>query len=307
MFLVVNSNHIRFQNLMIYSTNPLQTGIEFADSGPSNPTPNPLCTGAKWSSSKNSLDHVTMQGVGLNGLLYGVVFSSSRYGYNGNNDMSTLVDTTFYNVTNAAVKIEPTNTNSHQHRLISVNGYGAPGNHGCFVDAQTGFFSSTGGFQGGWGDANFCIDGAYGPFDIIESNSEGSNRLVRAGAPGHVTSFPLTLNIRGGRFAVDGAASDGRVIDFNRMGPLTIRGLRFDGTPPSGVQPHIAMLPSVGPGSPWKAKAFIDDVAFFVPNSDTWDTLVFRNFIDILVLNLVCSDSSGNAVDCASTTPLAVP
>lgn len=259
MFLVIGSNHIRFANLKVQSdpSKPLDAAFEFTSTRntQSNPYPAPVCPGSSLPSSKNSIEHVGVEGTDLNGLNYGVRFSN-RYDYDANNDMSTIVDSTFYNITVATVSIE--HSQSHQHRLISVNGYGAQGNlNGCFVNAPYGFFSSVGGFQSNWGRANFCVGGTSGTFDITESNSEGSNRLLLAGNSGDYTSFPVSVNIQGGRFAVNGLNPDGKVIDFNRLGPLTIRGFHIDGIPPSGVQPSISVQPSQGNSSPVLASSVI--------------------------------------------------
>jgi len=312
MFLVVNSNHMRFSNLKILSdaTTPLETAFEFASST-TNQFSSPVCQnyigGATIGvSSKNSLDHVVADGVGLNGLNYGVRFSN-RYSYDANNDQSTILDSIFYNVTKAAISIE--HTQSHQHRLISVSGSGAPGNSGCFVDAQVGFFSSTGGFQNNWGWANFCVNNAYGTFDITESNSEGSNRMLTVGKDsstgniGDNTGYPVSVNIHGGRFAVNGLNSDGYLINFNRNGPLIVRGLHIDGTPPTGVQPAISMQPGQMSHTPAiAASAIIESIAFYVDGANAWDTIVAKSFIGLTTGASVCNDSTGHIVACQ--TPL---
>ncbi|HSB97635.1 MAG TPA: hypothetical protein VLC91_14350 [Spongiibacteraceae bacterium] len=315
MFLVVGSNSMRFTNFTIraYATSPkaLDTAFEFTSaptSGfsyttalPAGDCPNGLPT----TSSKNSIDQVSVDGTTAGGLNYGVRFSN-RYGVNGdegiNNDMSTIIDSSFYNVTSAVVKIE--HGQSHQHRLISVNGFATEGNtNGCFVEGLRGFFSSTGGFQWGWGKANFCVDRTYGTFDINESNSEGSKRLLAAGDEGDNNSYPVSVNIHGGRFAVNGLHSDGKVIDFNRLGPLVVVGLHIDGTPPSGVQPKISMQPGqrIAPPVTTVASAIVNGVSFDTAgsvSSSTWDTLVVKSFVDLVAKGNLCSNAAGNTQPC---------
>ena len=308
MFLVVGSYHMRFANLTVQG-NPSQT-LESAFEFSSITTPpysSPICKNAPGGgsvgvSSKNSLDHVRADGINVNGLTYGVRFTARYSSTDFNNDMSTIIDSTFNNVMTAAISIE--HTQSHQHRFISVNGYAAGNSstrdpNGCFVNAPVGFFSSTGGFQSNWGKANFCVDNAYGTFDIIESNSEGSNRLLVAG-PGDSTGFPLSVNIQGGRFAVNGLNSDGNFISFNRLGPISIRGLHIDGTPPTGVQPAISIQPIQVTHTPVLASsALIEAVSFFTPNSYNWSTLKVKSWVNLVTQSNLCIDGSGYATACA--------
>lgn len=303
MFLIIGSNHIRFKNLMIQANTPapLDSAFEFTSSNIDHPYASPTCPGTQKPSSKNSIEHVTVEGTNPNVLNYGVRFSNRfSYSFDGNNDMSTIIDSNFYTVMKAAISIE--HSQSHQHRFISVNGYGASGNTGCFVSATTGFFASTGGFQGSWGKANFCIDNAYGTFDIIESNSEGSNRLLVAGNnAGDNTGYPVSVNIQGGRFAVNGLNSDGNLISFNRQGPISIRGLHIDGTSPSGVQAAISIQPGQPSHTPASAaSAIIEAVSFFTPNSYSWNTLKVKSWVNLITQGNVCDDSSGYAVACAA-------
>ncbi len=297
MFLIVGSNHMRFTNLMVHSTpsQPLESAFEFASTVTS-PYTSPICQGPTWPSSKNSLDHVTAEGTNANGLNYGVRFSN-RYNINNsdgiNNDMSTIIDSTFYNVMKAVVLVE--HSQSHQHRLISVNGYGAAGNTGCFVDSKTGFISSTGGFQNNWGNANFCVGGPYGTFDINESNSENSNRMLLVGNPGDTAGgstngAPVTVNINGGRFAANAVNADGRYISFNHVGELAVRGLHVDGIPPAAVisgkrlaiavQPGIVQVGTTSVGG--TTTAIVEGVSYYLNNgsaelpADKWTTFTYK-------------------------------
>ena len=288
MFLVINADQLKISNLTIVSNSsaPLYSAFEFT-SAPIGADP---CVGTRAAipSSKDSIDHVIVNGTNANGLMYGVRFSN-RYNDNANNDMSTIMNSTFYNVMDAAVSVE--HSQSQEHQLIDVNGYGAPGNTGCFVSATTGFISTTGGFEGNWGNADFCLDGAYGPFNIVGINSEGSNRLLSVGNPGDVTGYPVTVNIFGGRFAVNGLDSDGSLISFNRLGPLTISGLRVDGTPPSGVQPNISFEPGQM-DSTTAASAIIDGVSFYIPGSSGWNTLIVKGFASLTAQGNLCDDGT---------------
>lgn len=307
LFLIINGSHMRFQNLTINSgrSRPyarLESAFEFVNA-PGNP--DPVCQGTPLFSSKNSLDHVTIRAIDneKNSLLYGVRFTSTRYGgNNANNDMSTIVDTVIAGASNAAVQIESTNNQSHQHRLISVNGYGAPGNNGCFVDAPAGFFSSEGGFQGNWGKAVFCVNGGYGPVNITDPNSENSKRLLLVGNPNEVAGYPVVVNIFGGRFAVNTLDEDGRVISFNRLGTLTVRGLYVVGDPPAGVNPFISVQPGRASGSPATSSAFIEGVTYLFTGRDAsrWPTSVVKTWVDLSAAGNTCySNTLGLMVACA--------
>lgn len=292
LFLVINANQLKIANLTIVSNSsaPLYSAFEFTSASVGDDP----CVGTQTAipSSKDSIDHVIVNGTNANGLMYGVRFSN-RYNDNVNNDMSTIINSTFYNVMVAAVSVE--HSQSQEHQLIDVNGYGAPGNTGCFVNATTGFISTTGGFEGNWGKADFCLDGAYGPFNIIGVNSEGSNRLLQVGNPGDVTGYPVTVNILGGRFAVNGLDSDGSLVSFNRLGPLTVRGLRVDGTPPSGVQPDISFQPGQMDSST-SASAIIDGVSFYIPGSSNWNTLIIKGFANLTAQGNLCDDGTSMVV-----------
>ncbi len=294
MFLVINATQLKIANLTIVSnpTAPLYSAFEFTSARVGNDT----CVGTTAiPSSKDSIDHVIVDGTSTNGLTYGVRFSN-RFHDDANNDMSTIMNSTFYNVMAAAVSVE--HSQSQEHQLIDVNGYGAAGNNGCFVSATTGFISTTGGFEANWGKADFCLDGAYGPFNIIGVNSEGSNRLLLAGNPGDATGFPVTVNILGGRFAVNGLNSDGSLISFNRLGPLTVRGLRVDGVPPNGAQPNISFEPGQIESST-SGSAIIDGVSFYIPASNEWPTFIVKSFASLNAQGNLCDDGT-SMVACKS-------
>lgn len=296
MFLMVNSNQLKFANLTIVSnpSAPLDSAFEFTSARIADDS----CVGTRAAlpSSKNSIDHVTVDGTNTNGLMYGVRFSN-RYNYDANNDMSMIINSTFSNVMTSAISVE--HTQSHQHKLIAVNGYGATGNNGNFVKAETGFISITGGFQGGWGDAVFRLSGAYGPFNVIDINSEGSKRLLTVGnLPTEVAAYPVTVNILGGRFSVDNLHSDGYLINFNRLGPLTVRGLRIDGTLPPGVTSAAISFQPGQKNTSTTASAIIEGVSFYIANSNNWDTFIVKSFANLIAQGNLCSDQDYSAVPC---------
>lgn len=297
MFLVVNANQLKFTNFTIISnpSSPLSSAFEFTSARIFDDS----CVGAQTAipSSKNSIDHVTVEGTNTGGLLYGVRFTA-RYGRDENNDMSTIFNSTFSNVMNAAISIE--HSQSHQHKLIAVNGYGALGNNGDFVIAETGFISIAGGYQGGWGEAVFKLNGSYGPFNITDINSEGSNRLLLVGNQNDVAGYPVTVNILGGRFAVNNLNSDGNLISFNRLGPLTVRGLRVDGPPPNGVKPAISFQPGQK-NTTTAASIIVEGNSFYVDNADSnsWNTLIVKKFANLTSQGNLCfSQTAGQMVAC---------
>jgi hypothetical protein len=296
MFLVVNSNHMRFTNMYIISGEnspyaPLQSAFEFT-SAPSSSMPS-FCSGSTASSSKNSIEHVTVQGTSTGGLEYGVRFTD-RYNYDANNDMSTIIDSNFYNVDVAAVSIE--HSQSHQHRLISVNGISS-GNDGCFVRALKGFVSVIGGFQHNWKRANFCFDGAFGPFSLIDTNSEGSNRLLEVGNPGEYSSFPVQVTIQGGRFTTEALADDGHVVSFNRLGNLQVRGLKIKGNLPDNKEATIAIQPSQGTIPGLAASAIIEGVIFNQSSNDKI-SIIAKQFIDLSTTGNLCLNSDNRVFNC---------
>jgi len=295
MFLIVNTYHTTFTNfaIAVHAPRRLQSAFEFASA--KNDPPSIACSGMPRPASKNSIVHVAVEGDGLNDIDYGVRFTN-RYRYDANNDMTRIVDSNFVNITNAVVSVET--TQSHQIELIDVTGYGAPGNRGCFVHADSGFLSSIGGFQGMWGDAAFCVNGGYGPFSIINANSEGSARLVRVGMRGDVANYPVSVNVSGGRFAVDAVAADGHVISFNRLGSLIVVGLRVDGGPPRGVEPTISVQPGRVAGSSAGAAAVVEGMVYFINGSSQWHTVIAEPWIDLTIHGNVCVTQEGLATAC---------
>jgi len=290
MFLVINGRHMRFENFNIFSSpkgalNPLQAGMEFT----SDLTNKSGCEGPVIPSSKNSIDHVRMEGRELNGLIYGIRFTN-RFGDDANNDMSTIFDVTLNNITNAGISIE--HTQSHQHRLISVNGYGAPGNNGCFVDARAGFISVVGGFQGGWGEANFCFDGAYGPFSVVDANSEGSSRLIEIGKDKELTGFPMNVSIQGGRFAVNNLNRDGSFVNINRLGSFLLRGITIDGVSTTGNFPKITVMPGSRKQEKRISSVVVEGLSFYVIGAKVDHLFNLSDAVEAIVRNNVCFDDT---------------
>jgi hypothetical protein len=295
MFLIVNSYHMVFTHLTIRARapHPLQAAFELT-SAKSDP-PGLDCAGTPRPASKNTIEHVEVEGGALNDIMFGVRMSN-RFGYDANNDMTRIVNVNFSSITTAAVSVET--TQAHQNVLIDDTGYGAPGNRGCFVQAETGFISSIGGFQGLWGRAAFCVNGGYGPFSIVNPNSEGSARLVLVGNAGDVAGYPVTVNISGGRFAADAMEKDGRVISFNRLGSLSVRGLRIDGGRPNGVEPSIAIQPGRPAGSAGAVSVDVDGVVFFMKGSDRWNVVVAPAWASVSERGNICVSEDGIATNC---------
>lgn len=293
-FLNINNYQLRIQNLTIIAQNPLQSGLEFT--GTSSTAGISACAGAPLPASKNSVVHVRIDGNTPNNLQYGIRFSN-RYSYDANNDMSLIEDVTLNNVWTAAISVE--HTQSQQHRLIDVNGSGATGNSGNYINAQFGSISSVGGYQGGWGGAVFNVNGTGGPFDFINPNSEGSSRLIQVGNPHDAAGYPVVVNLLGGRFATNAVASDGNFVSFNRLGNLTVKGLWVSGTPPSGTKPAIAIQPSsIGSGA--AVSADVSNVTFFVSGSDQWPTVVASSFAQLNSFGNVCYSALSYVVACAA-------
>jgi hypothetical protein len=295
MFLIVNSYHTVLRNVTIraQATHPLHTAIEYASSKGS--PPEPSCTGRSQPASKNTVEHVEIVGGGLNDLMYGVRLTN-RYGYDANNDMTRIVNVNMSNITAAAVSVE--STQSHQNELIDVTAYGAPGNRGCFLHAETGFVSSIGGFQGLWGKAAFCLNGAYGPFTILNADSEGCGRLIAVGEVGDIARYPVSVSVDGGRFAVDAMNSDGYVVSFNRLGSLIVRGLRIDGVAAKGVAPSISVQPGRIENARPGVSAIVEGTVFFVNGSNTWNTVVAPSWATVSERGNICLDVDGLATTC---------
>jgi hypothetical protein len=295
MFLIVNSYHMVLANFSVQVRAPhrLQTAFEFA-SAQSSPV-GLDCPGPRRPSSKNSVEHVDVGGTALNDLMYGVRLSN-RYGYDANNDMTRIVNSNFTNVTAAVVSVET--TQSHQNEVVDVTGYGAPGNRGCFVSANTGYISSTGGFQGTWGKAAFCVNGGFGPFSIVNPDSEGSARLVSVGNTGDIAGYPVSVSVSGGRFAADAVDKDGYVISFNRLGSLSVHGLRIDGDRPKGVTPAISVQPGRPANSRAGASLVVEGVVFFIKGSREWSPIVAPDWVTVSDSGNICLDDDGTPTPC---------
>lgn len=241
LFLVKNTQQVKFTNLRIFVGSPLESAFEFTKA------PYGKEQARNVAPSLNVLDGVRIEGVKLGNLRYGVRFSK-RYGIDEDNDQSTIINTAIYNVTDAAISIE--HTQSQHHHFYAVKATGAEGNRdAAFVRATAGSFSSLGGFHGRFGGAVYDITSVYGTDLILDENSEASARLIRT--PDGMASFPMPVHVVGGRFAVDNMAADGRIVDFNRMGPLTISGLKVTGdVRPGAATPLISFRPQPVPAGP---------------------------------------------------------
>lgn len=232
MFLVTDSQQVAFRDVTVFASRPLESAFEFAKQARA--------------PRLNVLDNVRVDGVALGLLRYGVRFSA-RYGRDEDNDQAVIIGSAFLNVTDAAISIE--HTQSQAHQIIATHGSGAPGaKDSAYIRALLGgSFTSVGGTMLGFTGAVFDLGPVNGTDVIQDANSEGSARLLRM--PDNVAGYPTPVHIRGGRFAVDGLAKDGNLIDFARIGPLTIEGLTVNGTPPAGVTPAIRVWPYVGLGT----------------------------------------------------------
>jgi hypothetical protein len=288
MFLASNTQQMRFVNLRIIAVTPLQAAFEFAKAPyGTNPQRN-VAPGM------NVLDAVRIEGVRLGGLRFGVRFSR-RFGIDEDNDQSTIINSAIYNVTDAAISIE--HSQSQHHHFYAVKASGAPGNtHAAFVRALGGSFSSLGGFHGGFGAAVYDIAAVYGTDLILDEDSEGSARLLQT--PAGAASFPFPVHLIGGRFAVNGLAADGRLIDFHRMGPLSIDGLTIDGVPPAGsARPVMAFLPDPV-GGKGRGNLAVTNTAINVAGSAGWDAVVTNNAARVRSSGNSCVDEQGNVAAC---------
>jgi hypothetical protein len=288
LFLVKNTQQMRFTNLRIVVVTPLEAAFEFTKAPYGK---DPVRNVAP---SLNVIDSVRIEGVKLGNLRYGVRFSK-RYGIDEDNDQSTIMNTAIYNVTEAAISIE--HTQSQHHHFYAVKATGAEGNQNAsFVRADGGSFSSLGGFHGRFGGAVYSISSVYGTDLIVDENSEASARFIRT--PAGSASFPFPVHVVGGRFAVDRLASDGKFIDFHRMGPLSIDGLRVDGiVPPGAARPVISFLPAPVNGNGQGTLA-VSNMAFTVPSSVFWDVLVINGATRLTSGGNACVDERGSVTPC---------
>lgn len=288
MFLAENTQQVHFINLRIVAAMPLEAAFEFTKA-PYGKDPE-----RKVAPSENVIDSVSIEGVKLGQLKYGIRFSK-RYGIDEDNDQSTIMNTAIYNVTEAAISIE--HTQSQHHHFYAVKASGAKGNQNAsFVRADGGSFASLGGFHGGFSGAVYSIISVYGTDLIVDEDSERSARFIRT--PVGAANFPFPVHVIGGRFSVDQVASDGRFIDFHRMGPLSVDGLRVDGKPPPGaVMPALAFLPDPVNGK-GQGSLSVSNVTFNVPGSASWDVLAINAATRLSTVGNSCIDERGNIAPC---------
>lgn len=288
LFLVKNTQQVKFTNLRIFVTSPLESAFEFTKA------PYGKDQARNVAPSLNVIDSVRIEGVKLGNLRYGVRFSK-RYGIDEDNDQSTIINTTIYNVTDAAISIE--HSQSQGHHFYAVKASGAPGNrNAAFVRASGGGFTSLGGFHGRFGGAVYDIASVYGTDLIIDENSEASAHFIRT--PEGAASFALPVHVVGGRFSVDQLAPDGRVIDFNRMGPLSLRGLKIDGVVPAGgANPVISFWPQPA-GAPARGQLSVSDVSFTMPRSNSWDPIRASSWARVNSSGNTCVDAVGAVAEC---------
>jgi hypothetical protein len=310
MFRFENTQQLRITNLKILSTSshPLEAAIEFTHA-PAD-TEHPF---ANVNPSANIIDHVHIEGQNADCLDYAIRFSK-RYNIDGNNDQSTIMNTTIYGVMKAAISIE--HSQSHQHRFYAVNAYAASGNEtvctdesdadplGCvpgaeFIRLKGGGFTSIGGFRWNFQNAEFYVTSIFTPVTIIDSNSEGCAHFIRTPSGWAPVAFPV--HVIGGRFAVDGLAADDRIVSWERQGPLSIRGLQLEGTPPGGLESHHPRfyLHPLGtePGDPpYEGDFQIENVFSYVANSTTWDLIDAGPFARVVTSGNMCDNSSAHTV-----------
>src|SRR5262249_14096225 len=127
---------------------------------------------------------------------------------------------------------------------------------------------------------------------------EGSARLVLVGNAGDVAGYPVTVSVSGGRFAADAMDKDGRVISFNRLGSLRVRGLRIDGGRPKGVEPSIAIQPGRPAGSAGAVSAEVDGVLFYMKGSEQWDVVIAPAWASVTEHGNICLSEDGIASNC---------
>jgi hypothetical protein len=289
LFLLINTQHLTIRNLHVLATSPLHTAIEFAKSRRSNPRrPHSVAPSA------NVIDAVSIEGIRLGNLRYGVRFSK-RFGIDEDNDQSTILNTIIYNVSDAAISIE--HSQSKAHRFLSVKATGAPGNsNAAFVRKDGGSFSSFGGFHGGFNGAVYDIATTYDTDLIVDENSEASAHLIRT--PAGAASFAMPVYVLGGRFAVDKLAPNGRVIDFRRMGPLTVEGLRIDGAPPNNSASPVIWFHPDPVGGQLSGKLRVQSAAFLLPGSDSWDVVSVNENAQVTSSGNTCNDRRGQVSPC---------
>jgi hypothetical protein len=302
MFLLEDTQQLKIENLVVLSavTAPpgectptggckLQTAFEFTNFNETQGTP-------AWAPSVNILDNVRVDGTRYGGLDYGVRFSL-RYGIPQMNDQSTIRDSSFQNVAVAAISIE--HPNSKAHRFLNVNGYGADSdcnpdngnqNTADFVRLTSGSFSSFGGYAGGFGDAVFYINDIFDPVTIIDSNSEGCGTFLKTGG---TAWFPVPVNVTGGRyFPHPDNPTGAKVVDWNRQGPLTIRGMQFE-LPHHEVLSFTPPPPVVGQTTNHGEFEVIDCPSTEFPgDSTTWDQIAVNDYARVVSHGNMCGSTA---------------
>jgi hypothetical protein len=288
MFLLKNTQQLKITNLRILAVSPLETAFEFTKAAYGRDQARNVAP------SGNVLDTVRVEGIKLGNLQYGVRFSE-RYGIDEDNDQSTIINSMFLNVTEAAISIE--HSQSKAHHFYAVKATGAEGNrNAAFVRKSGGSFTSLGGFHGRFAGAVYDIAGTWDTDLIIDENSEASGHLIRT--PSGMAGFALPVLVIGGRFAVDNLGKDGRIVDFQRMGPLTIKGLRIDGTVGPGTPPPvIAFLPlPLLEGSFGQLE--VTGVSFLINRSDAWDPLLVNGAVRVNSAGNTCVNAEGAVTAC---------
>ncbi|MBN8280621.1 MAG: hypothetical protein J0M16_08445, partial [Gammaproteobacteria bacterium] len=292
LFLVKNTQQLKFTNFSIFVSSPLEAAFEFTKA-PYGRDPE-----RNVAPSLNVIDGVRIEGVKLGNLKYGVRFSK-KYGIDEDNDQSTIINTAIYNVTEAAIFIE--HSQSQGHHFYAVKASGAPGNKdAAFVRALGGSFSSLGGFHGRFNGAVYDIHAVFGNDLILDENSEASARLLRT--PPGMASFPMPVQVIGGRFAVDNLAADGRIVDFQRMGPLSISGLKVTGESlPSGITPRISFRPQPVPAPDARdayGQLLLSGLTVTVPGSSGWELVEVSPAARVTIEGSSCADAKQRVTAC---------
>ncbi len=323
LFLLRDTQSLILKNMFLVasSTHHLWTGIELTNGTSSYIAP-----------KANIIDHVNMEGSTTSGLDYGIAFTT-RYGsdgdgvYDQDNDQATISNLTIYNVMKAAISIE--GYNSHQHRLYAVNGTGAPNNQAydnddisptttnhltgaSFVRLKHGGFDSVGGFHGFFANAEYYIEDAQSEVTIVDSDSEGCFHFLKS-QDGYA-AYQVPVHVVGGRFAIAtethggytyGLASDGRIIDWQRYGPLTIEGIEIDGSKPSGVSgdPNFYIQPrSPYSGDHQPVPYEVSYLSVRGVGSSSWSLFQTNSDTRLITHGNMCISSDGtNSVPCTGT------
>ena len=282
MWKLVDTRHLQIEHLKVTAPDdefPLDTAFEF-----SNPS-------GGYASSRNSLDHIAISAPAVDHLKYGIRFIEA--GNDQNNDQSTISNTQILNVTEAAIRIE--HSQSLAHRLINVYGTGAPGASGSrFIHLDEGSFTLIGGLQSGFSDAVYVLDAFLDRVTIIDSQSEASNRMVRADLR---QNNPYPLHIIGGRFAIDDLASDGKVINYVRPGPVVIDGLRISDASgvPSDPAPVIHYDPQFTAGNEQLSSIQLTGCRFSAAGTSTYDVLSVGDYASVTAYGNSCAPSTGHS------------